>query len=900
MKYKLNRKKIGYIGGIIVAVAGAMVGLIATSGCHVYTDEELQNAIVDDSCSNIILHEGTFGGFTLKNHNVNITGMEGARINGQIRLDDVEGVIIEGLEIYVSNRAGVFVQESDNVTIKNNIITTPTYLAQQTDGIYSQRNIGNIYENNSIIIYNAHPDGHDDGIQSYQDTDLTIRGNFVAQVNDKVSNAQGIYVTAPRGGITRIYNNIVDLGNAQSNALTFRLFPEIGGVGTVEMIGNTVYGLRPYHGLWVTETDNPIVKNNISYLISGESVSISGSKSGVSNNYTGNPQFVDAANWNFHLKLSSPAIDAGAILSSPYNMDKDGKNRGTTWDIGAYEYGTVFQSTNTTVFQQGNAFPGALGFGTSTTHGRGGTIIEVTNLNDSGTGSLRDAVSKSGARIIVFNVSGTIQLTSHIKIDNPYIYIAGQSSPNGIQLKGAGIKVRTHDVLIRGLMIRLGNDSVGAPLEDRTGIIVHNDRNSEEPYNVVIDNNSIQWGTDETASTYLPIHDVTFSHNIFAEGLHCAGHPDGCHSMGLQIASGANKVTVYANIIANNDWRNPLVGNDSSVEVINNYLYGWGAGSIILQGAGNAKMNVIGNIYQPAKCSDPKGVLVDAASPGDKLYTDNWAEVSASSSEISMIKSDTPAFTGSGIVSMYSSDEVLALAGARDDAVDVRIKNNITNNLLPNGRCFIDNESEVGGWVNIPSGGYVDSDKDGIPNLWEESNGLNPNNATDGKTINQFGYSNVEVYLNSLIFDDAVVVATSTPTLTPTLVTPSSTLASNTPTLTKTITPSKTVTSTPSLIPTVTPTSTVACQDSVVAFNHSVRIRGTKTIRLRSIPDTSGYIIGHLFDTRDQLSPDGVPLYIKDVVKKCNGDVWAIYGGYFVLRYGGYTGYTDVNPSWLP
>lgn len=488
------------------------------------------------------------------------------------------------------------------------------------------------------------------------------------------------------------------------------------------------------------------------------------------------------------------------------------------------------------------AFPQADGFGSKTSHGRNGQIIEVTNLSDSGTGSLRDAVSKSGARIIVFNVSGTIQLTSHIKIDNPYIYIAGQSSPNGIQIKGAGIKIRTHDVLIRGLMIRPGNLSFGASLDDRTGIIIHNDKNSSQPYNIVIDHNSVQWGTDEGMSTYLPVHDITFSNNIIAEGLDCSGHPEGCHSMGLQIGGDALDISIVGNLLANNDWRNPIAYDNSRVEVINNVLYGWGTGSVIMQGSGNVKMNVIGNTYIPSRCSDPKGIYIDSANPGDKLYTDDWNSVSASSQELSLIRSDTPVFSGS-VINIFSKDvsyeNVLLFSGARNDSVDIRIKNNVKNRTLPASRCFIDSQSEVGGWANITDGKYLDTDKDGIPDSWELTNGLNPNLFSDGNALIN-GYTNVEIYLNSLILETDNNAVTQTP--------PPSTTATKTQTpfiITNTSTPSKT----PTPIYTKTPTPTASsCVSGFTPTKTSVQINTyPKTINIRENHDIGARPIGYLY-----------------------------------------------------
>ncbi|UCD29149.1 MAG: hypothetical protein JSV03_01300, partial [Planctomycetota bacterium] len=98
------------------------------------------------------------------------------------------------------------------------------------------------------------------------------------------------------------------------------------------------------------------------------------------------------------------------------------------------------------------AFPGAEGFGTETPGGRGGRIIEVTNLNDAGPGSLRAAVETEGRRIVVFRVGGTIALKSHIIATSPYLTIAGQTAPgDGILIRDVGLRIRTHDVVVRHL-----------------------------------------------------------------------------------------------------------------------------------------------------------------------------------------------------------------------------------------------------------------------------------------------------------------------------------------------------------------------------------------------------------------------------------------------------------------
>ena len=454
-----------------------------------------------------------------------------------------------------------------------------------------------------------------------------------------------------------------------------------------------------------------------------------------------------------------------------------------------------YHTSLATPTEQYVAFPGCVGFGCNTPAGMGGVVIAVTNLNDSGTGSFRAAVSQSGARIVVFNVSGTIQLSSHIIIDNPYITIAGQTSPNGIQIKGGGIKIRTHDVVIRGLMIRPGNEAAGVKFDDRSGILIQNDKNTTQPYNIVIDHNSLEWGVDENANLWNPqgSHDITFSNNIIAEGLQCAGHPKGCHSMGLAVGYGQKNLTVYANLFASNDWRNPIFQSDVTAEVINNLLYNWIGGGIIMQGTGQGPnfLNVLGNFTMPTTCSYGTGVQIDSYDAGSKLYTD--API------ISPVLSSSPAFPLSGLPVMSKGEAysyVLNNAGARNDAIDQRIK------LLtkPNGKCAIDSQSEVGGWAVIPAGTYPDSNRDGLPD----------------------GVVDVEGWINSFYTSTLTSTPTKVPTSTPTKTAiPATNTATSTPTfipatiVTDTPIPSKTATSTPAPIAT---TCSLIFQDTSYNF----------------------------------------------------------------------------------
>lgn len=282
-------------------------------------------------------------------------------------------VTLENIELNVTGRA-LHIQTSDHITVKNCYIYTPTYIPKQTDGIYSQRNLNNVYDNNTIIINNTHKDGHDDGIQMYQDVSITVSNNYIEQNNGKVGNAQGIYATNGHGNNVW-YNNVVVLSNGTtSNGITYRLNLD----GTIAMISNTVFCERAFNTMWIEDVPNPVIKNNIlwnDYLAAPLTlINWNGNPANIDNNLlygpnisegivkntdqswlswdeyralgfdahgiNAHPQFVDVGAKDFSLKPTSPAIDAGAVLGSPYDVDKNGIARpvGSGYDMGAYEY----------------------------------------------------------------------------------------------------------------------------------------------------------------------------------------------------------------------------------------------------------------------------------------------------------------------------------------------------------------------------------------------------------------------------------------------------------------------------------------------------------------------------------------------------------------------------------
>lgn len=291
---------------------------------------------------------------------------------------------INNCRMFVYGRAGVFVQNSNNTEIRYCHIETGTYVNCQTDGIYSQNTTNNIYDHNYIVVYNAEPTGHDDCIQSFKDNNLTVHSNYFEQNNNKTCNAQGLYATTPTGGVFKFYNNIVNLGYAQSNGMSYR---KLTGTGTVQIIGNTLYGKRAYSLLYVTETSDPIIKNNIIYsegnACTARIMNWSGTKSNIDYNLlyvphstkiyyfngssqtwsqwralgfdshgkNADPKFVNISGEDFSLQSSSPSIDAGLTYSSPYNVDFDNVSRpqGLKFDLGAYEFVSTLnpQGTNT-------------------------------------------------------------------------------------------------------------------------------------------------------------------------------------------------------------------------------------------------------------------------------------------------------------------------------------------------------------------------------------------------------------------------------------------------------------------------------------------------------------------------------------------------------------------------
>ncbi len=415
------------------------------------------------------------------------------------------------------------------------------------------------------------------------------------------------------------------------------------------------------------------------------------------------------------------------------------------------------------------AFPGAYGFGSTTPGGRGGQVVAVTNLNDSGPGSFREAVSIAGPRTIIFRTGGTIQLQSPIFIDEPFLTIAGQTAPgDGILFRDSEIRIRTHDVILRGIRVRVGDVNQD---QDWDGLALEATPASNV-FNVVVDHCSVSWGIDENISTNGTrgeVRDITFSWNITSEALFDSHHEKGPHSKGMLLSkNNTTLVTVHHNLFIHNDDRNPKIALDVNVELINNVLYNYRSGSRMDPGS---QANIIGNFYKPGPNTligldglISKGVVMqpvdgfpdmhayvqDNIGPGRPTNSgDDWLMVRGSE----IYRSLDPRVLSSG-VPVDPVDEVMDLvmngAGATipsRDAVDLRL----IDEMIAGEGSVIDSQSEVGGWpVLDPGVAPIDSDSDGIPDDWEQEFGLDPADALDANSDpDGDGYTYIEDYINS-------------------------------------------------------------------------------------------------------------------------------------------------------
>ena len=452
------------------------------------------------------------------------------------------------------------------------------------------------------------------------------------------------------------------------------------------------------------------------------------------------------------------------------------------------------------------AFPGAEGTARwTTTGGRGGKVIHVTNLNDSGTGSLRAACQASGARIVVFDVSGIIELKSTLKINNGNITILGQTAPgDGICLKNYTFNINTSNVIVRFIRCRMGDEKKTE--DDAMNSYTHSNNFS----NIIVDHCTLSWCTDECGSFY-GITNFSLQWCVLSESLRNSVHDKGAHGYG-GIWGGKNAF-YHHNLIADHDSRNPRFDHDyvstlkGPIDMVNNVVYNWGGNSTYGGESANdnneyKKINMVNNYYKPGKatsnsvksrlayfwtscdnCKKAMGtstiVPAHVYAAGNYMYgsssvtADNWNGITLQSGSKSSIKSDSrfvpEGYENQTLMTQHSAevafDKVLSYAGAsyKKDVIDQRIaRETAAGNFTyygSNGSTggLIDTQGDVGGWPEYKSATRLtDTDNDGMPDVWETANGLNPNSDADASTMtldSKGYYTNIEVYANSLVED---------------------------------------------------------------------------------------------------------------------------------------------------
>lgn len=424
------------------------------------------------------------------------------------------------------------------------------------------------------------------------------------------------------------------------------------------------------------------------------------------------------------------------------------------------------------------AFPSAEGFGAASVGGRGGRVIPVTTLADSGTGSLRECMMATGPRTCVFRVAGTIELLRQIKPTSGNLTIAGQTAPGG------GIAIKNHPSnltgspfyfnkphnIVRHIRIRPGPTS-GTKQDTTDGITI----DAGAPH-TIIDHVSLSWATDEPLNTTKTASHVTIQWSLVYEGLSKSTHISGEHAKAMFLEG--DNITAHHVFMAHATDRMPNAGVGSRVDFVNLISYNMRekahqyfsmkqkqsattsgltrtaniVGNWVSMGPNSLRgISIYGGNYDEQFSTNPGSAQfylyqnIDGrrrnAAMSEKLFFDpaDWKYV-------------LPQPVGTLSVQLFSPAEqavrdIMAFAGAFPrDAADKRV----LQGFLNCGGSIIDNPSQVGGWPILAGGtAYIDADADGMDDNWEKSRGISSAHAdADGD-----GYTNLEEFLNELAGD---------------------------------------------------------------------------------------------------------------------------------------------------
>jgi pectate lyase len=422
------------------------------------------------------------------------------------------------------------------------------------------------------------------------------------------------------------------------------------------------------------------------------------------------------------------------------------------------------------------AFPGAEGFGMFSRGGRGGEVYVVSNLNGRGPGSLREAIEAEGARVVVFAVSGTIDLGGPLPISNPYCTIAGQTAPGGgITLKNGALIPQADHLIIRYIRCRPGEQagdvdavSIYRPLDERT---------PDRPVasNIILDHVSASWGSDEVLSITGSVDNVTVQWSIVSEGVTANSYGS------LLRPSVECHMTFHHNLYIHNRARNPFAGSyrdkANHCDWRNNVVYNggrshggsnwhklfpdrWGPENV-----GRLRMNYVNNYWIRGLQGDEtlfrggdqatifqSGNLFDATNNGVFDGVDRGWSVFANyrhDAVFTRAAKEFPYAKVSTDPAEVALRRVLDEAGAskpQRDAVDDRLVQDVRTGAGKIIRAV----AEVGGWPKLPQGAApADGDHDGMPDAWEKTHELDPTDPGDTHLDpDADGYTNVEEYLN--------------------------------------------------------------------------------------------------------------------------------------------------------
>lgn len=423
------------------------------------------------------------------------------------------------------------------------------------------------------------------------------------------------------------------------------------------------------------------------------------------------------------------------------------------------------------------AFPGAEGFGAVSAGGRGGKVIEVTNLNDAGPGSFRAAIEAEGPRIVVFRIGGTIELMTEVVLQHPFITIAGQTAPGGgITLKTHLSNTRSaltvargcHDVIIRHLRSRPGPHEGFPPLKSGREADTSEVKDALQilgAQRVIVDHCSFSWATDEVVSTFYDAQDITIQWCVIAEALRKSRPDQSLPGKGLLIGSkGGQRVSVHHNLMAHNVGRNPLIKATGLVDVVNNLVLAPATVAMAIDAElGPSPANFVGNhVFAPAADGLANGLAVVGDGPFALFLKDNLGPkrlrpdqpdelfINAANQARRWIigeRHEAPPITTHPAAEVFEA--VLTHAGClrpMRDAVDERILADVRQNKPR----IVDHPAQVGGWPELaPGTPPADADHDGMPDAWEQKHGFTLTHAADAnEDADNDGFTNIEEFLN--------------------------------------------------------------------------------------------------------------------------------------------------------